>query len=139
LRGDLRGEFGFLGGEARAGGAGVGGSSASISSTCHERFSSRNLFRSAYRIRILGLPIKMISRKTYLQGSLFLTQPNSSLRKFFPFQVKVPLNTLQPVLLLVLQWRGHQVHTHLSDISRDYAMVLCKLIEHYLCFRCVFH
>lgn len=58
LRGDLNGDLwgDFLGEkltDALAGllgetGTGVGGSSASICSTCQERFSSRNLKRSAY-------------------------------------------------------------------------------------------
>jgi len=59
LRGDLCGDLwgDFLGESANAGGgflgdtggAGVGGRSASIISTCHERFSSKNLMRSACR------------------------------------------------------------------------------------------
>jgi hypothetical protein len=50
LRGDFRGDFlrlgGGLGGEVVLA-MGVGGSSASISWTCQERFSSRKLMRSA--------------------------------------------------------------------------------------------
>ena len=82
LRGDLRGEAGGsiaagtelgFGEDAAPAGAGVGGSSASIISTSHDRFSSRNFNRSAYAIIRLAMG-SALERTTIPPMQLSLSQ-----------------------------------------------------------------
>jgi len=93
LRGDLRGDFFGDERETRLcsrtgsvsadvdGGPGVGGKSASINSTCHERFSSKNLIRSA-------LPI---TRNVSHNGSAVITHERSPLMLLSLVRVELQL------------------------------------------------
>lgn len=139
LRGDLRADCRAAATGAGTGraigvgmdppGAGVGGSSASIMSTCHDRFSSSNFKRSAYKQMSVGTYSRAVDLHTNLKRCFLFAQPHGGLSELLAFRFELFEPGVQPLPLLISCGRSHEIHAHLRRMCSGLCLLLSETIE----------